>query len=124
MSRAEEAILATVLVFGDPVAALGQSTFVHHVSEGEYIFEMAVIAPYQSIICPTWVSIEFIPDYVTDRQRNIWLGWGFAASDKFPLIVRGPVPLTGPGYFLVSGESSTTNDRVEGTFSYRKVKFQ
>jgi len=124
LSRREEAVLTTILISGDPAAALAQSTFVHDVSEGEYIFEMAVIAPYQSIICPTWVSIEFIPTYTDRRERNIWLGWGFAASDKFPVIVRGPVPLTGPGYFLVAGESSTTNDRVEGTFSYRKVKSQ
>lgn len=122
MSLAEMADLNTILIVGDAAAALAQSTFLHYVSGGEYLFEHAVLIPVQTENCPAWCSIEFIPTYTTSTARNIWLGAGFAGADKWPLIIRGPVPLRGPGYFLISAESVTTNDRIQGTFSYRKVK--
>ena len=116
--------LHTVIIHGDDVGVGSASTYRHDVGEGEYIFEHACIEPDQTNSWPTLCTFQFIPLYTEVAQKTIWLGSGYAADDNYPLIIVGPVAVTGPGYFLASMKSLTTNDAIEGSFSYRKVKSQ
>lgn len=124
MTVIAEPKLITVIIHGENAAAAAASTYRHSVSAGEYIFEYALLEPDQTEEVPTWVAFTFVPTYTERAQKVIWLGYGFAQDDRFPLIIRGPIPLTGPGYFLAEAISVTLNDAIEGTFSYRKVKTQ
>lgn len=122
MSARELAELKTVIIRGKIVAASVMSVYDHNISEGEYIFEHGTIKPEQDPDeVPTWASLMFYPE---GSDVPIVLGWGYAEATRFALVVKGPIPLSGPGYFRAAAISANTGDTVEGLFSYRKVKRQ
>ena len=118
----EVSTLITVNIDGVPVAASSVSAFRHAVGEGEFVLEHASVEMNQANRLPALTTFLFYPPRGTIAQRVIAFDIGWTTEGKHPLMIKGPIHFSGPGYFQATGICMTANDRVTGIFAYRRVK--
>lgn len=110
-------------LFGEASTTATAGIWVRHaIGIGHFQFDFASIditqlgTPGASI-----TDLVFVPQGQGDRDNmQQWLGAGFALEDH-PLIIKGPIPIQGPGYFMGSAVAQTIGDKVELTLVYRRL---
>lgn len=90
----------------------------HSISDGIYELEYISLMPQSTIYGVVRCKARFVPDPECGVYQEFPSG---LATTNNPHVIKGPIPVEGPGYFYFQFISQGTTQHLEAVLVYRRL---